>query len=67
MNDHQHLQSAAAAAAATKRKQRERRLPEELLEEQHHDTAARAIARTDPQVRRREQIQCSDTCSSKKA
>jgi len=52
MKDHEHLQS---AAAATKRKQRERRLPEELLEIQMNDTAARAIARADPEVRQVEQ------------
>ena len=49
MKDHEHLQS--GAAAARKRKQRERRLPEELLEIQMNDTAARAIARADPDVR----------------
>ena len=53
MKDREHLQS--GAAAATKRKQRERRLPEELLEIQMNDTAARAIARADPDVRQAEQ------------
>ena len=52
-HDREHLQS--DAAAATKRKQRERRLPEELLEIQMNDTAARAIARADPDVRQAEQ------------
>jgi hypothetical protein len=54
-HDREHLQS--DAAAATKRKQRERRLPEELLEIQMNDTAARAIARADQDVRQAEQ-QC---------
>ena len=53
MKDREHLQS--GAAAARKRKQRERRLPEELLEIQMNDTAARAIARADPDVRQAEQ------------